>query len=81
METTENESITVIYAGNPFSVDSDMTVAELREEVGEPTDDIGWFRDEDNQRYILSDRERIGDCVPDGTVIAFGPSGDGKIFG
>ncbi len=55
----------VRYKGQSYEIDDDVTVAELKEELGVPKEDILV----DDQRNQLNDLKKVSESVEDGAGV------------
>lgn len=76
--STQNETVTV--DGQPVSIDTTTTVAELKEAVGASKNDVATYLDRSGEVVALSDHDAIGRAVPEGANISFQPA-HGTVFG
>lgn len=71
---------TVFIDGEPITIDKETTVADLKDVVDAPDDDVLTYRDGQKLK-ALTDRQVVADHVADGAKAGFRPAGKQDLFG
>lgn len=76
----ELRSITIYVNGEPITVDSENTVADVKDLVDAPSGDKAVI-DTPNGQEVLNDSDKIVDHMKDGQKMSFQPHPEGTVFG